>query len=511
MTASANSQTGKRAASADLASAGFIFTYPWIPLTLGLLLVIGVGIFTTRTVQVTQEYDERVSDYLVTIGHADGVQLALEEMNAAQRGLILSGDRAFADHYRRSREAFETDIVSLRELTNETGVGVEGMLRLNTVLDERLEGFSETDQLIADGDLAAAGRSSIAEREEMAEVAEALGLIKSDAYALVESSQSTASASGARALILNVAGLTIASLLILGSILLLTRRSKDLERANNEVRAFADTLELRVSERTTDLEEANEEIQRFAYIVSHDLRSPLVNIMGFTAELEESQQAAADYLSGSDEKAGSEVPDDVRTAVLEDMPEAMGFIRSSTGRMDRLIKAILQISREGRRTMNMEDISLDDLFSELADSHSGSLETANAELILRPVPDIEGDRLALEQIFGNLLDNAVKYLRPGIPGMIEVWGEARGSRAIVYIKDNGRGVADSDKSRIFELFRRAGEQDQPGEGIGLAHVQALVRGLGGKIGLESTLGEGSRFMVALPLSKAGRTQLGNKG
>lgn len=486
----------------------FIFTYQWIPLTLGLLLVIGVGIYTTRTVQVAQDYDERVSEYLTTIGVAEGVLLSLEEMNASQRGLIMSGDRAFAERYARSREAFEAEFANLRALTDEEGLDSEELRNLEVVLEERLEGFAETDMLIAEGDMAAAGRSSISEREEMSDVVEAVDEIKADAYALLESSQVTASASGERALVLNVAGLTIASLLILVSILLLSRRSTDLQRANDEVRAFADTLELRVQNRTADLAEANEEIQRFAYIVSHDLRSPLVNIMGFTAELEEAQQAVAAFLEGEEGQPAPEVPEQVRLAVLEDMPESMNFIRSSTGRMDRLIKAILQISREGRRTMSHDDISLDEMFSELAESLAGQLDEADAVLTLHDLPDVEGDRLALEQIFGNLLDNAVKYLKPGVPGMIDVSGEVRGSRAIIYIEDNGRGVAENDKKRIFELFRRAGEQDKPGEGIGLAHVQALVRGLGGKIGLESTLGEGSRFIVALPLSKARRIQLG---
>lgn len=492
----------RRVANPLRAGLAFIVAHPWIPLTVGLLLVIGVGIYTTRTVQIAQEYDKRVSEYLVTIGHADGVMLALEEMNADQRGLIISGDRAFGESYRRSRKEFESNLESLRSLIDKTDVGADRMQALDKALDERLRGFARADRLIEDDDLAAAGRSSISDREEMAEVTEAVGAIKADAYELVEISRASANESGSRAIVLNLAGLAIASLLIIASIVLVSRRSRELQRANDEVRAFADTLELRVAERTGDLAEANEEIQRFAYIVSHDLRSPLVNIMGFTAELEEAQRTVADFISGGEEGQAADVPDEVRLAVLEDMPESMGFIRSSTGRMDRLIKAILQISREGRRTMSKDDILLDALFSELAESLAGQLEAADAELTVQPLPVVEGDRLALEQIFGNLLDNAVKYLRPGVPGRIEVSGDATRHRAIIRIKDNGRGVAESDKSRIFELFRRAGEQDQPGEGIGLAHVQALVRGLGGKIALESTLGEGSCFTVTLPLSKA---------
>lgn len=91
-----------------------------------------------------------------------------------------------------------------------------------------------------------------------------------------------------------------------------------------------------------------------------------------------------------------------------------------------------------------------------------------------------------------------------MPGKISVTGEARGKRVVIRIKDNGRGIAAHDRRRVFELFRRSGEQDKPGEGIGLAHVQALVRRLGGQIEVESELGQGSCFTVTLPMTMAAR-------
>ncbi len=101
-------------------------------------------------------------------------------------------------------------------------------------------------------------------------------------------------------------------------------------------------------------------------------------------------------------------------------------------------------------------------------------------------------------MFGNLIDNAVKYLKPGRPGRIIVRSVRAGSRVTIEVQDNGRGIAPQDHERIFELFRRSGVQDQAGDGIGLAHVRALVRRLGGDITVESTLGEGSTFRVRLP-------------
>ena len=107
------------------------------------------------------------------------------------------------------------------------------------------------------------------------------------------------------------------------------------------------------------------------------------------------------------------------------------------------------------------------------------------------------DRTALEQIFSNLLDNAAKYLVRGRPGRIAVRGKTKGGYAIFEIEDNGRGVAESDQERIFELFRRAGAQDRPGEGIGLAHTRALARRLGGDVKVSSDGVSGTTFRVII--------------
>src|SRR4029079_18364019 len=123
---------------------------------------------------------------------------------------------------------------------------------------------------------------------------------------------------------------------------------------------------------------------------------------------------------------------------------------------------------------------------------------AQAQIRIEPLPHIVSDRLALEQIFSNLIDNALKYLKTGGPGEISGRGRTKLGFAIFEVTDNGRGIDPKDHQRIFELFRRAGAQDRPGEGIGLAHVRALVRRIGGHIGLSSELGKGSQFTVTLP-------------
>jgi signal transduction histidine kinase len=272
-------------------------------------------------------------------------------------------------------------------------------------------------------------------------------------------------------------------------------RTTELAKARNELQRVNEGLEAMVAERTADLEAANEEIQRFAYIVSHDLRAPLVNIMGFTSELE---SARNDML-----RAGAKPEDDPeRLRIERDFDESLSFVRAATTKMDGLIGAILKISRDGRRAFRPEPLDMEVLFNTLVAAIRHQTDAAGATIQVGKLPGLFADRLAIEQIFANLLDNAVKYLDPSRPGRIEISGEERGARLVYRVSDNGRGIAKADHARVFELFRRAGVQDKPGEGIGLAHVKALVRSLGGHIELQSEPGQGTTFTISLPNAAA---------
>jgi signal transduction histidine kinase len=216
--------------------------------------------------------------------------------------------------------------------------------------------------------------------------------------------------------------------------------------------------------------------------------------MGFTSELEVGAEALKRYLEGDAMQA-----DKAKAAALEDIPEAIRFIRASTGRMDSLINAILKLSREGRRELNPEPIDLVKLFAATAASVKHQLDEASGTLdVPDRAPIIVSDRLALEQVVNNVVDNAVKYLARDRPGRIAIVVSQSPGRIGIAVSDNGRGIAEQDRERIFELFRRAGAQDRPGEGIGLAHVRALARRLGGDISVRSELGRGSTFQIDLP-------------
>ena len=294
--------------------------------------------------------------------------------------------------------------------------------------------------------------------------------------------------------------IALAALLLIlvaaGTIWVTRRTLLALHRTGDELARLNDDLEGAVRARTVDLQRANDEIQRFAYIVSHDLRSPLVNVMGFTSEMEATIRPLSELVDRAEE-GGLAVSEDARLAVREDLPEAIGFIRASTQKMDRLINAILRLSREGRRILAPEPIDMSVLLSGIVGSSQHKLQDLGGEVRVSPLPSLVSDRVGLEQIFSNLIENALKYRAPDRTPVVEVRGWLEGERAIFEVSDNGRGIDPKDHDRIFDLFRRSGTQDQPGEGIGLAHVRAMVYRLGGIISCQSALDAGATFRLSM--------------
>ena len=185
---------------------------------------------------------------------------------------------------------------------------------------------------------------------------------------------------------------------------------------------------------------ANEEIQRYAYIVSHDLRAPLVNIMGFTSELDAARRDIERFRAEAIAAVPALEKSDAMRAIDTDLGESIDFIRTSTQKMDRLINAILKISREGSRVLTPEPVDMTVLAEDVAKTVAHQLAEAGGTMTVQPLPPVVSDRLALEQVFGNLVGNAVKYLTPGVPPVIVVAAEERGADIEYTVSDNGRGV-----------------------------------------------------------------------
>src|SRR5260370_36188999 len=190
-------------------------------------------------------------------------------------------------------------------------------------------------------------------------------------------------------------------------IFLVRRSARARDDAETLLRDNNLNLEVTVDERTADLREANDEIQRFAYIVSHDLRSPLVNIMGFTSELEELRADIFRRIAALGHAAASVSPAPVVTGEIEpaldgedkqlsqDFSEALGFIKSSIAKMDRLITAILNLTREGRREFEPVRIDTRELIEGIVATVAHQATEAQAQIRISPLPNIVSDRLAL--------------------------------------------------------------------------------------------------------------------
>jgi PAS domain S-box-containing protein len=247
-----------------------------------------------------------------------------------------------------------------------------------------------------------------------------------------------------------------------------------------------------------ELKQSNEDVLSFAYIVSHDLRAPLVSIKGFASELQYALKDIESVLDQCMPHLSEKERAQIATTYRKDVPEAMDFIKSSVSRMDGLINAILLLSRLGHRELKPEPINMRELTKSIFNSLAHQIEQRKTVVTIGELPTITADKLAMEQIMGNLLDNALKYLDPVREGEISISAEQNGEEIVFHISDNGRGIAHEDMHKVFEIFRRAGKPDVPGEGMGLAYVKTLVRRQGGRIWCESEPGKGAIFSFTIP-------------
>jgi len=433
----------------------------------------------------------------------DRARIVIERSETTRRGYLLTGEQVYLDTYRSGMAILPSLLAQIATLTRDSPLQQRNLATLRALTDDIAQQRERTIALVARSDRAAAlavfqAETSARRMRAVRELAAAMAAEEQRLLAIRNAEQRAsvqvfyATLAIAGVLLVVVAAVSLATVL---------RYTRDLAASRDTLRNFADTLEAQVTERTADLTRANDEIQRFAYIVSHDLRSPLVNVMGFTAELEGATVALGELIDRAEEHAPAIVTAEARIAVREDLPEAIGFIRSSTQKMDRLITAILKLSREGRRVIAPVPLDMTAMVDGITASLTQQLAQRGATLTIeRPLPTIVSDRLATEQIFSNLIENAVKYLDPKRVGHIVVRGKRIGPRVTFEIEDNGRGIAASDHSRVFDLFRRSGNQDQPGEGIGLAHVRTLAYRLGGGIDVTSELGTGATFRLTLPVT-----------
>lgn len=464
-----------------------------------LVLIVAASLWLTARSQ--QHFGEVVTSRAIRSATADMLSL-MQDAETGQRGFLITRDPVFLRPYRNAVENFEVRLGAFRQAIADDAALAELSRRLTDKLRRKMDELrnrvelGEANRFEEAVALVRTGSGMRLMDEIRADLGEVLQRSERSLQQAIAAQDTTTD----QLQLVSIVGAVIILGLAAAAAWLISGYTRELAHSRAELEVLNTGLEQRVSERTEALTKANEEIQRFAYIVTHDLRAPLVNIMGFTSELETSIKPVAAVLQGKEPSQNDR--EEARQAIAEDLPEAIGFIRSSTQKMDHLINAILKISRVGTRTLKPEPIDLKALAeaSAAAVHHQASDDEGDAGIRIEvPRMEIVSDRLSVDQILGNLLDNAIKYRAADRPIRIAIRGRRDRHFAYLDVEDNGRGIAASDTERVFELFRRSGPQTVAGEGIGLAHVRTLARNLGGDISLSSTLGRGSTFTVRLPI------------
>lgn len=485
-------------------------------LTAGFLVLVAISATSVILVNQAREANGLVVHTIEVENQINALLLEIRRAESSARGYLLTqGPEFLADH-----NAAVTGVLpavdKLGRLTADNPAQIENVRKMRSAAKARLDQFAKEMDLVkqARPDSAIALVRAAAASDATGAIADVALAMRAEEDRLFGERTTNADHTQKLASLVTILGSALVIALAAISIFLVRHSARARDEAEALLRDNNLNLEATVDERTADLREANSEIQRFAYIVSHDLRSPLVNIMGFTSELEELRSDIFRRIATLSRAVAKAEPLPVATGETEpplvgedqqlsqDFSEALGFIKSSIAKMDRLITAILNLTREGRREFEPVKIDTRELIEAIVTTMAHQAAEAEAQIRIEPLPDIVSDRLALEQIFSNLIDNAVKYLKPGVAGDITVRGRTKLGFAIFEVADNGRGIDPKDHQRIFDLFRRAGTQDKPGQGIGLAHVRALVRRLGGTMSVQSELNGGSTFTITLPISWA---------
>jgi PAS domain S-box-containing protein len=275
--------------------------------------------------------------------------------------------------------------------------------------------------------------------------------------------------------------------------------------------------EAKLSELARTLAEKNKELETIVYVASHDLRSPLVNIQGFSQELARVCQRLQRRLVGKNAPAGegvgaggeggAGVDPEVKVLLQQEMPEALGFIQAGVSKIDSLLSGFLRYSRLGRAAVRWERLDMNAMLAGIARAMEFQLQAAGVALRLEPLPECLGDALQINQVFSNLLDNALKYLSPKRPGAIQVSGRSEAGHVVYTVQDNGVGIARPHQEKIFEIFHRLNPGVGEGEGLGLTIAQRIIERHNGRLWVESEPEVGSTFFVSLPVGDPAKVRL----
>jgi signal transduction histidine kinase len=261
-----------------------------------------------------------------------------------------------------------------------------------------------------------------------------------------------------------------------------------------ELELLATTRELQRT--VAELQRKNDEVDAFVYIVSHDLRAPLVNVQGFSRELELSSSRLKSLLGTCT------LPEPQKSLIEEianeEIVDALRYISASSSKFERLIDSLLGLSRQGRQVYRYERVDVRAMVHGLVASMRKTIDEAGSEVTISGLPEASADVTALRHVFSNLLSNCFKYRKRTQPLQVSVGGRIDAGQAHYWVQDNGLGIPRTGQARLFQVFQRFHPNQAPGEGMGLAIAYLIVQRHGGRIWAESEEGMGTTVHFSLP-------------
>ena len=253
--------------------------------------------------------------------------------------------------------------------------------------------------------------------------------------------------------------------------------------------------EAQLQQFASDLAEKNKELETIVYTVSHDLRSPLVNVQGFGKQL---SRACEKIKQAADAHAGAVPQETLGPLVDVSIPQALRFINAGVNKMEMLLAGLLRYSRLGRVILTIGPIDMNALIAGVLAAAKFQIDEARAEVSVTSLPACLGDNPHTNQVFANLVDNALKYRDPARPLRLAISGRTEGDKVVYVVADNGVGIPVEHQPKVFEIFHRLNPDATVGEGLGLTIAQRVLERQRGRLWVESGEGEGSTFFVSLP-------------
>ena len=394
-------------------------------------------------------------------------ELSLRESNRLYQNLIESSPEAI----------ILTDLNNSTVLANKRAV--------------ELFGFNNDSELISHaGDLTLLATSEERERlsEMFREVIET-GISGNSEFSMLRKDDSTCRVELSSTLVPDSGGKPVTLLNII-------RKVTDPQRADSE---NSDLIQQQW-EKISDL-------KQIISVTTHDLKTPLINIKGFSKELRLNLDELITLLNyGGQECPPSpnkpDVSSDVREKIASlmegEISEALGFIDASTKKMDSLLEGLSVISSLERKELNIAELDMNQVITEILKVLEFKLKESNVNIKIDRLPSCKGDESQINQVFSNLINNALKFVHPDRSGEIRIYGWKKGRISTYCIEDNGIGIEEKDFTGIFEIFCRIDKTATSGDGLGLTIARRILDRHSGKIWVESRVGSGSRFFVSLP-------------